>query len=61
MTQEDVAEKSDITRSYYTMIESGKRTPSVNVAKRLASTLNTDWTFFFNPHGNESLHKKKVI
>lgn len=58
LTQEDVAAQSKITRSYYTMIETGKRTPSVNVAKRIASTLNFDWTLFFYPDSNDSLHRK---
>ena len=33
LTQEQVAERADIERSYYNMIERGKRRPSVEIAK----------------------------
>lgn len=47
MTQQEVADKSEIERSYYTMIENGNRKPSVEVAKRIAKTMNFNWTIFF--------------
>lgn len=47
MTQQEVADKSKIERSYYTMIENGNRKPSVEVAKRIAKTMNFNWTIFF--------------
>lgn len=46
-TQEDVANACGIHRGYYALIESGDRTPSVHVAKRIASYLGFDWTLFF--------------
>lgn len=47
LTHEEVANKSKIQRAYYTMIENGSRTPSVEVAKRIGKTLNFNWTIFF--------------
>lgn len=35
LTQEDVAKASGIKRAYYTMIENGKRTPSVEEQRKL--------------------------
>lgn len=48
MTQEEVAKRSDIERAYFNMIENGHRNPSVDVAKRIASTLEFEWTIFFD-------------
>ncbi|MCS5464193.1 helix-turn-helix domain-containing protein [Enterococcus lactis] len=33
-------------RSYYSMIESGKRSPSPFVAMKIATVLSFDWTIF---------------
>lgn len=46
MTHEQVAKTSNITRAYYTEIENGYKNPSVNVAKRIAETLEFEWTIF---------------
>jgi transcriptional regulator with XRE-family HTH domain len=58
MTHEEVASNSGIKRAYYTMIESGYRSPSVDVAKRIATALRFDWTIFFNSDGSEMTHSK---
>lgn len=55
LTQEQVADLCDIKRPYYTMIENGKRRPSVNVAKKLGAVLGFDWTIFFTQSGSVSL------
>lgn len=57
MTQLQVAEKADIRRSYYSMIETGVSTPSTEVAQKLGNILNFDWTIFFTITGNYSTHK----
>jgi len=57
LTQLDVATAAKIERSYYTMIESGNRKPSVAVAKSIGKTLGFDWTIFFNEKCNDSLQK----
>lgn len=53
LTQEDVAEKAEITRAYYTMIENDKRDPSVLVAKKIGQVIGFDWTNFFGNECNE--------
>ncbi|PAE17252.1 transcriptional regulator [Virgibacillus sp. 7505] len=52
-TQEKVAKLSGIERSYYTMIEGGKRIPSVTVAQSIGRALGFDWTIFFTQNSNE--------
>ncbi|MDA2701383.1 helix-turn-helix transcriptional regulator [Bacillus cereus] len=47
-THEDIANKCKISRSYYTHIENGTKTPSVEIAKKIGESLNFDWTFFFS-------------
>lgn len=61
MTQYDVAMNSGIQRSYYTMIESGSRTPSVNTAKLISKTLGFDWIIFFEDKCNKSKHRSKEV
>lgn len=59
LTQEQVSELCGIKRPYYTMIETGKRRPSVDVAKKIASALRFEWTLFFAPDGSASLPNNK--
>lgn len=47
-TQYNVAELSGISRSYYTKIELGIKTPTVDVAKKIAKTLEFEWSIFFD-------------
>ncbi|KON86582.1 XRE family transcriptional regulator [Sporosarcina globispora] len=47
LTQEEVAKLSGISRSFYTHIEAGTKTPSVEVAKKISKTLSFEWTLFF--------------
>jgi putative transcriptional regulator len=56
LTQNSVAERCEIERSYYTMIESGIRTPSVTVAKSIGDAIGFEWTIFFENQGNEMKH-----
>lgn len=60
-TQQDVATKAAIERSYYTMIETGQRKPSVIVAKAIGSAMGFDWTIFFEDEGNETKQKESVV
>lgn len=48
LTQEQVAILSNISRSHYTHIEKGNKTPSVEVAKRIGKTLKFNWVIFFD-------------
>lgn len=56
LTQQDVADSGGFARTYYTMVEQGKRTPSVDVAKSIAKVLGFEWTIFFDDECNESKH-----
>lgn len=47
LTHKQVADGAGISRSYYTEIEAGEKTPSVLTAKRISLFLNFDWTLFF--------------
>jgi len=51
--QEQVAKRVNIERSYYNMIENGKRNPSTKVAKNIANYLQFDWTIFFEYECNK--------
>lgn len=42
-----VAEEAGISQQMYSFIEIGQKTPSVQVAKRIATVLGFDWTRFF--------------
>ncbi|WAH42797.1 helix-turn-helix domain-containing protein [Alicyclobacillus fastidiosus] len=53
-TQCDVAAHCNIHRGHYSLIETGDRTPSVAVAKRIANYLGFDWTLFFEHNCVES-------
>lgn len=46
-TQSEVAELANISRSYYTKIELGLKTPTVEVAQKIADVLNFKWVIFF--------------
>nr|WP_239534312.1 helix-turn-helix transcriptional regulator [Thalassobacillus pellis] len=46
-TQKQTAQRSNISRSYYTHIEAGVKNPTVETAKDIASTLGFEWTNFF--------------
>lgn len=59
LTQDQVAKESEIERTYYNMIERGKRRPSVEVAKRIGKVLQFDWTYFFSIEGNKTTQNDK--
>lgn len=61
LTHQNVADEAKIERSYYTMIESGNRNPSVSVAKAIAKTIGFDWTIFFETECNETKQKSKEV
>ena len=47
MSQLEISERADITQPSYSNIESGKRNPSVEAAKKIASILGFPWTRFY--------------
>lgn len=46
-TQQVIADMCAISQNFYSMIESGERTPSVSVAKKIAKELGFNWTKFY--------------
>ena len=48
LTQRQVADMAGISRSYYTEIEKGTKTPKVESAKRLGEALGFDWKLFYD-------------
>lgn len=48
LTQEQLAEKTGISRSHVTRIERGEIRPSVPVAKKLGEILDVDWRCFYD-------------
>lgn len=61
MTHQDVADKINVSRQYYGMIENGERDPSVSTAKKIANTLEFDWTIFFDSQSYKTFHQEKAI
>lgn len=53
MTQEQLSKESGVKRTTIAMIESGKNTPSVGNAKKLANVLGFEWFEFYEDGGNE--------
>ena len=51
LTQKELADKSGVSESYLSLIESGKRRPSPEAAKRIAAVLGFDWVKFFEAEG----------
>ena len=48
LTQDKISKLIGISKSYYVMLESHKRTPSVKLAQKLSKILNFPWEDFFN-------------
>jgi transcriptional regulator with XRE-family HTH domain len=53
-THQETADLAGIDRSFYTQIESGIRSPSVETAKKIADVLSFDWTIFFNQESGDT-------
>ncbi len=56
LNHEGVANAANIHRAYYTMIEGGYRTPSVDVAKKIAAVLGFEWTRFYDEPGDKAVN-----
>ena len=48
LTQEQLAEKTGVSRSHITRVERGDIKPSVPVAKKLGEVLEIDWRNFYD-------------
>ncbi|WP_198589126.1 helix-turn-helix transcriptional regulator [Mycobacteroides abscessus] len=60
LTQEQVAEKAEIARQTYSMIETGERNPSVKNAKKIANALDFEWTLFFDEQCHDSQNEDSI-
>jgi len=59
MSQQQVAEILGITRSFYGMIETGDRNPTLNLAKRIAELFQVDIEeIFFDDKSHTALHNQ---
>lgn len=47
ITTYQAAEDAGIAQSYYAMIETGERSPGVDVARRLGRKMGFDWRRFY--------------
>lgn len=47
ISQSEVARQIGITQQMYNFIENNKRSPSVEIAKKIADVLNFSWTKFY--------------
>jgi putative transcriptional regulator len=54
MTQAQLANKAEIARTTYSMIELGERGITVDTAKKLAKVLSVKWTIFFEDECHET-------
>lgn len=59
LTHEQVADSAKISRSYYTNIENGTKTPSVKAAKSISEVLGFPWENFFNDNCSFKEHSTK--
>ena len=46
-TQQEAAEQTGISRSYYVMVENGKRVPSIQVAQKIERVFGINWHTWF--------------
>lgn len=53
ITQAEMAVKVGMTRSAYTNIETGKRRPSVKLAKKIAAVIDIPWTVFYEENDSQ--------
>ncbi|MBR4212128.1 MAG: helix-turn-helix transcriptional regulator [Oscillibacter sp.] len=54
MTGVTLSQKAKISPSALSMIATGRRRPSVDLAKRLGAVLGVDWTLFFEDSGQNA-------
>ncbi|MEK3762629.1 helix-turn-helix transcriptional regulator [Paenibacillus sp. FSL H7-0756] len=60
-THEQVADEAGISRSYYTNIEAGIKTPAVPAAKAIAKALDFPWENFFNEECSFKEHSVEEV
>ena len=58
LNHEDIARLAGISRSHYTLIENGQRTPSLDVALRIAAAVGCNVEDIFLALGDAQGHKE---
>ena len=53
MTQKELGKAADVCFVSVCRYETGKSTPSVRVAKKIAAVLGVEWTRFYEEEGND--------
>ena len=59
LTQEEVANQANCSRTLVTDIENGNATPSIRTAKGLANVLELDWTYFFTDESSKDSQENR--
>lgn len=54
MTQQEIANKADVSRAYYADVERGRYTPSLKLLVKLGSILDINLNFLKKIDGNTS-------
>lgn len=61
LSQKDLAEKSSLTPSQFSLIENGKQQPGINILVRIASALEVEvGEFFMNPDVSKRSFQDKL-
>jgi putative transcriptional regulator len=47
LTQEEAANKLNVSRQYYNALENNRKMPSVELAKAIGDLFGLNWTIFF--------------
>ena len=53
-TQQQIADKAEVSRAYYADVERGRYTPSLKLLSKLGNILNIDLNFLKRNDGNTS-------
>lgn len=59
LTQEELAERTDLSRSFISQLESDKTSPSIDTLERILEALGTDLKHFFSDVEEERVVFKK--
>lgn len=51
LTQKEIADVSKVSQQHYSLIETGERRPSPELAKKIADVLGFEWTKFYESDG----------
>lgn len=61
LTQDQLASEVGVDRTMISHIENGKARPSVNLAKKLGTKLNVEWSIFFKDGSENDSHGMEEV